>query len=187
MLDDPHVVQEMAGRISQIVDSAQGLTKGSDILSSSVAIGDIWKYSRETFSARLSEKGQTLETSGDSGLEVEADLAVLCNSILGKFLSNAIKFSPRGATIRMTAESAGDKVRVAVFDEGPGFPEDLLEQGPGSPRRQSIVGTEGEPGSGYGLQIAALCAARMNGSLEIRGKGPGGAISVLLPRPLDAR
>jgi len=182
LLDDPEIVQEMASRITRIIDSTRELTKGSGIVISAVTVTDIWRYLDETFSAKLSEKDQRLETSGDVAILVEADLAILCNSILGNFITNAAKFSPRGSVIRVTSELAGDAVRIAILDEGPGLPEDLLQRGPESSRHHSRRGTEGEQGTGYGLQIAALCAARMDGRIEL-GDGPaGGIISVLLPR-----
>ncbi len=186
-LDDPQVVQEMAGRIAEIVDAAQDLSKGMGIKPTAVSVADIWRYMSETFSTRLSEKQQTVETEGDPKLVVQADLPILCNSVIGNFLANALKFSPRGSVVRMVAGPAGDYVRIAVIDQGPGLPAEVSRRGPEGPRHHSEAGTEGERGTGYGLQIAALCAARMHGSIEIGVGAPGGAISVLMPRavPLD--
>lgn len=182
LLDDPALVQEMAGRIVHITNAAQDLTKGATVTPAPVTVADIWQYMEEILSERLLEKDQRLETHGDSTLVVEADLPILCNSIVGNFLTNASKFSPRGATIRMTAEAQDGSVRIAVLDEGTGLPEEIQKQGPDHPHHRSESGTEGEGGTGYGLQIAALCAARMNGRVEIGNGHPGGAISVLLPR-----
>ena len=146
-----------------------------------VKIGDVWEYTRESFGAKLAGKEQTLQLAGDVDLAVEVDLPILCNSVLGNFLSNAIKFSPREGTIRMQAELADDFVRIAVFDEGPGLPTDVILKGPDDPDRRSGRGTEDELGSGYGLQIAALCAARMKGRIEFQETVSGGAVSVVLP------
>ena len=186
-LDEPEIVQEMAGRISTIVDAAQDLTKGVGIRPTAVSVADIWRYMGETFSARLAEKDQTVETGGDPKLVVQADLPLLCNSVIGNFLANALKFSPRGSVVRMVATPEADYVRIAVLDQGPGLPPNLSHRSPGGARHHSDVGTEGERGTGYGLQIAALCAARMHGSIEVGEGAPGGAISVLVPRvtPLD--
>ena len=179
MLDDPGEVQELADRISRIVDSARELTTGSNIAVSVISVADVWKYTEETFSAALREKEQRLETSGDSSVLVEADIAILCNSVLGNFITNAIKFSPRGSTIRAISELEEGYVRVTVLDEGPGLPQGFGRHTLEGYR--SSKGTEEEEGSGYGLHIAALCAARMGGRIELGTGRAGGAISVLLP------
>ena len=42
---------------------------------------------------------------------------------LGNLIGNAIKFTPPGGEIRLSAEADGDGVRIAVADSGPGIPE----------------------------------------------------------------
>ena len=182
VLDDRQSIQSMAERISEIVKSATGLTSGSKIIPSSVAIKDIWSYIQQTFSVRLADKDQTINTLGDEHLSVQADLSVLCNSILGNFISNAIKFSPRGAAIEVIVECVDEFVRIAVYDQGPGLPPELFQAGSEGGAYTSKPGTDGEQGTGYGLRIAALCAARMNGRIEVCNHAKGAAFSILLPR-----
>jgi signal transduction histidine kinase len=47
--------------------------------------------------------------------------------VLNNLLDNAIKYSPAGGVITMTAEQVGPDVVVSVRDEGLGIPEDQLE------------------------------------------------------------
>jgi PAS domain S-box-containing protein len=44
--------------------------------------------------------------------------------VLGNLMGNAIKFSPKGGSIRLRAEEASGEVRVGVTDQGPGIPEE---------------------------------------------------------------
>jgi signal transduction histidine kinase len=181
--DDPRTVQVMSMRIAAIVDSAKDLTFGSVRKLGEVTLSEIGVHLNDVFAARLALKGQTLSVIDQPGLVMVTDMPILCNSILGNLLSNAIKFSPRGATISLTIESVGQFVRLMIADQGAGFPSDVLRQADvGRIGHHSKAGTEGERGTGYGLHIAALCAERLGGSIEIRNSEHGGAVvSVLLP------
>lgn len=180
-LADAQAVEQMARRISAILDSAGDLAVGTPPRLTPVTVREIQEYLRVVFDPRLARKEQTLAIAGDDHLLVMTDLAILCNSVLGNFIGNAMKFSPRGATIVLSAERTGDRIRLAVNDRGPGFPEPLLAGKPHHPLQTPAIGTEGEQGGGYGLRIATLCAERLDGRIEMRNRADGGAISVLLP------
>ena len=73
-------------------------------------------------------------------------------------------------------------MRIAINDRGPGLPQEVLACGPEGKDYPSTPGAEGETGSGYGLRIAALCAERLGGLLEVRNRAGGGAaVSIVLP------
>lgn len=181
-LDDPSTVQTMARRISAIVDSAGDLATGPALQLSDVSLAEIGAQLQAVFASRLAKKGQTLAVAPAPALVLATDVPILCNSVLGNILSNAIKFSPRGSTITLTAERKHDQIRLVVTDQGTGFSNDRMETGAERKDYRSQPGTEGERGTGYGLPIAALCAERLGGSIEIRNEHRGGAaVSVLLP------
>jgi two-component system sensor histidine kinase RegB len=70
----------------------------------------------------------------------------------------------------------GELLSVAVLDNGPGFPPDLIGQ-VGQPY-QSSKGA----GHGLGLFLAQTTARRLGGSLEAENRGGGGAtVRLLLP------
>lgn len=93
---------------------------------------------------------EELRTEFDSGpMVVEGDrsalLRVVCNLV-----DNAIKFSPRGGTIRASARDEGDLVAFEVRDEGPGIAESDL------PRvfERFYKGDASRANSGVGLGLA---------------------------------
>lgn len=99
-------------------------------------------------------------------LKLQADCSKL-EVILDNLISNAVKFSPSGATIRLDAEQIGDSVRIHVTDEGPGIPDDERElvfkafyQG-----RQSSHGHV--KGTGIGLAVVRECVLAHNGEIRI--------------------
>ena len=100
-------------------------------------------------------------------------------------VTNAIKFSPEGGTVRLEAAlapSLGD-VRISVVDKGPGLSEDDIavigerfEQG--KPTRHKKAGK----GFGLGLHIAKELARLNLGQMEIESElGTGSTFSFTLP------
>jgi signal transduction histidine kinase len=180
--DRPATIRQMSERIRAIVESAGELVGGSAISLSEVVVQDLWTCLNGIFAPRLAEKEQSLTMTGDPHLVVVTDLPILCNSVLCNLLNNAMKFAPRGGAIQMNVEPVGHRVRIAVYNPGPGFPEEVLARGPRGDGYRSQPGTDGETGSGYGLRIAALCAERLGGVLEVHNPPQGGAAAaVLLP------
>ena len=181
-VDDRQQIKDMAQRICAIIESTAGLAEGAAITRSDVTLEEICAYLKVIFSARWARKNQSLKVTGDPHLSVATDLTILCSSVLSNALNNAMKFSPRGAVIEIAAESTEGGVRIAVNDQGPGLPPEVLVRGPEGRSYPSLPGSEGETGSGYGLRIAALCAERLGGVLEVRNRVEGGAaVSIVLP------
>ncbi len=111
--------------------------------------------------------------------------------IIFNFLSNAVKFTPPGGRITLTAErlrttEAGDQVRVSVSDTGPGIsPEDqqiIFEKF----RQVDASHTRRHAGTGLGLAICRELAALLGGSVSVTSElGAGSTFSLLLPLRLE--
>ena len=117
----------------------------------------------------------------DPTLSVRADPEKL-RQILVNFLTNAIKFTPKGGRIGVGAEHGLGMVRIWVSDTGVGIPDDQLER-VFEPFFQVERGsTRRYPGIGLGLAIARDFAQAMNGELRLESTvGKGSVASVLLP------
>ncbi len=76
--------------------------------------------------------------------------------VVGNLVSNAVKHSPPGGRVRLTAAPGAKKgnVRIAVIDQGPGIPAEFHEQV--FERFTMTVAGDGKrrPGTGLGLAIA---------------------------------
>jgi two-component system sensor histidine kinase GlrK len=101
--------------------------------------------------------------------------------VIDNLVSNAIKFSPEGGTVRVVVLPAESDVTIEVADQGPGVaPDDRKKvfdwffQG-ARPSRGRVKG------SGLGLAIARELVAAHGGTIEI-GEGPGGCFRVVVPR-----
>ena len=138
------------------------------------------------------KKGLTLESKVPDDLSVHAD-ATMLDAILRNLVGNAVKFTPRGGKVAITAERAETErgTRVTVSDNGIGMSATmvvaLLKRGLIRHRR----GTDNEPGTGLGLSLCGRLIDRHGGILSIESvEGSGSAFSVLFPdgdRPPAAR
>jgi PAS domain S-box-containing protein len=92
---------------------------------------------------------------------------------LTNLLGNAVKFSPRGGTVRVTAVLVGDLVELRVDDEGRGIPPDKLEAVFGRFEQVDASDTRERGGSGLGLAIARSIVERHGGRLWAVSEGEG--------------
>jgi two-component system, OmpR family, sensor histidine kinase KdpD len=103
----------------------------------------------------------------------------LLQQALEDLLDNAIRHTPSGTEIKITAAVDGDELLVSVLDNGPGF-------GPDDPQklfRKFQRGSGAAPGgSGLGLSIVKGFVEAHGGTVEARNRPSGGAqITMRLP------
>jgi signal transduction histidine kinase len=93
--------------------------------------------------------------------------------VLANLVSNAIRYSPEGATIGISAERRGPDVEIAVTDEGPGIPseerERVFDKFVRLRRDRDVAG-----GTGLGLAIAKTLVELHGGRIRVE-DGPRGA------------
>jgi signal transduction histidine kinase len=107
----------------------------------------------------------TLEPDGSEDHRLIAD-PVRLRQILDNFVSNAIKFSPVGGSVRIwSATSQDGQVRITVADEGDGVPE-TFEARLFQRFEQAESGTDrAKAGTGLGLAITRELARLMGGEV----------------------
>jgi signal transduction histidine kinase len=142
---------------------------------------DVAELVRETVSAAaLGREDVTVAAHADALPSVRADRERL-RQVLDNLIDNAIKYSPTGNEIEVSAWADDGKVKVAVRDHGPGIPHDqhrLIFEKFG---RANVAGV-GKPGTGLGLFIARSIAEAHGGSLEVdSAPGHGATFTLALP------
>lgn len=137
----------------------------------------------------VEESSRTIRTL-DPGRVVEypdlPDVTVAGNrdaikQILLILLDNALKFTPRDATISIMVEADEDQVILSVRDTGPGIEPKLLPH----IFERFVRGTASRTGSGagLGLAIARTLAEMQQGRLTVESApGQGSTFSLRLPR-----
>ena len=132
-------------------------------------------------------------------VEVDADLVARVDPdkvqrILACLLSNAVKFSPGGSDVDVSAKLGADGlIRISVKDAGIGFARDTIEQAfvPFVQLDDSL--SRRFDGAGVGLPLARMLAELHGGTVEIDSEPGAGTTATLVlpcygkPRPVPSR
>ena len=118
----------------------------------------------------VNEKGVRVEN------RVDEEHAVLVDRnhfqlVMRNLITNAVKFSDRGDTVRVTSERQECMIVVNVIDEGIGLDGSIVKD-----ELRVRKGTAGEKGTGLGLKLCYEIAELNDGRIESRNNEAGGAI-----------
>jgi signal transduction histidine kinase len=124
--------------------------------------------------------GHTVSLDAPAGLTVPADRDAFTH-VLVNLLTNAVKFSPAGARVRVSARAGDGEIVIAVADQGQGIAvvdqERVFE-------RFYQAGRNGDPrrGTGIGLTIARHFVELHGGRIWVESElGGGSTFSFTLP------
>ncbi|MDH1444018.1 ATP-binding protein [Pseudomonas sp. GD03721] len=116
-----------------------------------------------------------LTYTGGPVAQITADPMRL-QQVLSNLLSNALKFSPAGSQVLLSAQELGGQIRILVVDQGPGVPAEFVDrlfekfsQADASDRRQ-------KGGTGLGLAISKELIERMGGCIGFYPRPGGGSV-----------
>jgi signal transduction histidine kinase len=124
----------------------------------------------ELYGAVAEERGLTLETKVEGPLPTRGDRELIQQAIANLF-ENAIKFSPKGGTVRLIGERAGASLHLVVADQGPGIPpKDVARATERFFRGEAARHT---PGFGLGLTLVRAVAQLHGGTLSLDPGTPG--------------
>jgi len=134
---------------------------------------------------RLEKKGQQVRRSIAPGLRANADRYYL-EEALAALVSNASKFSAVGATIHISAHTAGDHVVLDVRDEGVGLPAEDL---PNVFKRFAWLGSRSTAGEAQGRGTLARVKSWIDahgGTIAVQSEGPGKGCTFTIRIPAAA-
>jgi two-component system sensor histidine kinase BaeS len=127
------------------------------------------------------EQGVTIRVEADPGLpQIEVDPERM-GQVFGNLVSNALRYTPEGGEIILTATGDGSSVQLKVKDTGAGIdPADLPHIFSRFYRSDRSRQQNGE--SGLGLAIARSIVEAHGGSLTVASKlGQGTTFTIIIP------
>jgi signal transduction histidine kinase len=130
--------------------------------------------------AELARDSLRIETDMPAVLPPVSGDAHRLRQVLTNLIDNAVKYSPDGMPVEVSAASVNGHVRVAIADRGPGIRSE--DHGLIFEKFGRVHGTSSKPGTGLGLYIARAIADAHGGTLEVSSTpGAGSTFTLDLP------
>ena len=128
-------------------------------------------------------KGVTLQASVDRRLaQVRVDVDRI-GEVLANLLANALRHTPAGGRVEVTAQGRGDELELAVVDSGEGISPELLERVFERFFRVDPARSRDSGGSGLGLTITRAIIQAHGGRVWAESAGPGGGARFVVRLP----
>ncbi|HSV30073.1 MAG TPA: ATP-binding protein, partial [Candidatus Omnitrophota bacterium] len=130
----------------------------------------------------VADRGIQIERRVTAGCVIRASVEMM-ETVIENILENAISFSPTGGLIMVTVARGDGRVVLAIDDQGPGAPEDVLERMfDRYVSHRPEQDPSGAPHFGIGLWIVRRNVAAVGGTVEARNRDGGGLrVTVTLP------
>lgn len=164
--------------VTEILDFRK-IQKGKMVLRPSVfCLSDSLRDWAGCFAAVTGKKNVALTIHAGDGIMLTADKEKI-ESIVYNLISNAIKYTPSGGSVDVSAASSGGTVVIKVADTGIGIPRDSLQK---VFDRFFQVGGRSVAGTGVGLAIVKSFAELHGGSVAVESReGSGSVFTVTVP------
>ena len=177
-------IDEETDRLARMVDNLLDLTR---IEGGTLHPDKSW-YDIAELMADVANRPAVRSPDHPLRVDIQPDLPLVCfdyvkiAQVLVNLIENAVKYTPPGTPIVVTARAARDAVELAVTDSGPGIPANELDRifDPfyRSPRNARV------PGTGIGLAIARGFVEAHGGRIRVESR-PGGGASFRFTLPVE--
>lgn len=149
---------------------------------SNVNAAEIANNNLDLFEKLAKQKNISLVNNIDTNCQVSIDRNAL-DTVIRNLIDNAIKFTPSGGTIILRSKKTDGMQRLYIEDTGIGMSTTAIDQILNESKNTSSDGTNGEKGSGLGLQLVKGLVNKSHGKFSIKKKSEKGiVISLDLPQ-----
>ena len=172
--------EQIITMLNTLMDISEAETGAMKLNREQVALSSLVDDCVELYRYPAEEKEVVLESAVPADLYVDADKNRLRQALLN-LMDNALKYTPSGGRIDITAQEKGEYTVLQVRDNGSGIEEGELEQiwnrlYRGRKHRST-------PGLGLGLSLVKAIAAAHGGSVDVESSpGEGSTFSIILTR-----
>jgi two-component system sensor histidine kinase SenX3 len=190
--DDPEAVVRFADRmqseserltrlVQQIIDLSRLQNDTASDDPSIVKVAELVAEAAEHSQTEAERKGIDIAVALGNDLFVRGDRAQL-HAAVSNLVENAVRYSPDGSKVSVSAIEDADVVRVSVADRGIGISTEELDRIFERFYRVDPARARNTGGTGLGLSIVKHVAASHGGSVEVWSEpGAGSTFTLVLP------
>jgi two-component system phosphate regulon sensor histidine kinase PhoR len=184
------LIQRQSAHMRELIDDLMDLAQiesGSvELKAEAVPVAALLRETARDLAAETARRKVTVEVAGDESAVFFGDRRRL-GQIARNLVDNAVKFSPDGSPVKVTAFRKPGLAGFSVADRGPGIPraerEKIFQRFYQVDRSRS----KARPGTGLGLAIVKHLVHLHGGIVELESEiGLGTRFTVELPSPGDA-
>ncbi|MBV7435546.1 HAMP domain-containing protein [Cardiobacteriaceae bacterium TAE3-ERU3] len=191
LLDKNVTCDELRDVIADSVQDAENLLKTFNALLNIAQVearakDDFEEISVTAIGEDLAELYEVLTEEGEHSFssDIEHQLTIMGNrqllaQAIINLLDNAVKYTPQGGHINLTAKKLNRQVVISVSDDGEGIPDQQREEV--IKRFVRLDSARSTPGNGLGLSLVSAIVALHGGTLNLLDNNPGLKIELRLP------
>lgn len=180
------VIDRNAKRLANLVADLLALSRiesgKNAIACAAVDVGTLTESLLRENQARFRDRGLEVSYHVEGEPAARADPSAV-EQVLTNLLDNAIQYTERGGTIRVSIDGSRDELRVTVRDTGIGIPEADLARIFERFYRVDQARSRALGGTGLGLAIVKHLLQKMHGEISVESRlGEGSRFTFTLPR-----
>jgi signal transduction histidine kinase len=187
--DTRHVLTAQTDRLARLAEDIDDVSRAEEgrlrLDRQLHQVEELITTTTDSVRARYAEKGVDLvvDVARDPGLSVDVDSARI-GQVLGNLLSNALRHTPAGGRVTISARLEPDEVSITITDNGEGILAAQLPHVFERFYRGDTARERDSSGSGVGLTISRAIIDAHGGTITAHSDGPshGATLEILLPR-----
>lgn len=174
--------QKMQALIDEMLDLAQLETGRTELEIGEVGVYTLLQHVKDSYVGMAAQKRQQLTVAPDvSAAKVFVDINRFIRA-LENLVTNAIKYTPEGGQIELSATQSGDEVIVSVQDNGLGIPAESMVNLFEPFYRVNTSAHREQDGTGLGLSIVKTIIEQHNGRVTVESTiGQGSTFRLHIP------
>jgi signal transduction histidine kinase len=182
LLNAQRDVRSLSVLIDDLFQMAQLDAGGMPLDINEASLSDLISDTLESFSALASRQDVTITGSAAPGVDPVRMDTMRIGRVLNNLLGNALRHTPGGGHIEVSARPTGGGVAVTVTDSGEGIPADDLPELFKRFYRGEKSRSKSTGGSGLGLAIARGIVRAHHGDITVESRpGEGSRFTFTLP------
>jgi signal transduction histidine kinase len=150
-----------------------------------IEVGELAQETIELLGRAAARKEIELSNAVEAGLMAHGDRDMI-STVMRNLTSNALKFTPRGGAVRLSAQrrtcDSSEFVALSVSDTGVGMSQEDIDRLFRIDVSHSTLGTEKEQGTGLGMIICKEMVERNGGQIRVESElGKGTTVEFTVP------